>query len=286
MKKITIALATLILIVFSAGLLISQAKATGQETCPDGDGWVKVDDLSDYSFTYVPDGDYIITDNCYKHATYVHFGTGDTVEADEHCSWEWVGWQLKYKCKTHELSHASFKLEKVEEEPEVCEDEQATNYQQEGECQYPEEEECIPYESAWVLSENEEYCEEEEEPEQPEQPREPGQKGTPPTFQGSTTEAPGVCGINDIGNVANIYVKTTGNAGELEVQWSLPENADKVHIIYGLEQKAEHALLNTPNDGNEVIRDLTSGRHYWFAVAGVRDCGVGNYSNWYDPIVP
>lgn len=152
----------------------------------------------------------------------------------------------------------------VEPEPEVCEDESALNYGKEEECEYPEEEPTPT-------------------PEEP-KPEEP--QGNPPTFAGSSTGAPGVCPINDIGTVANIFVKTTGEKGELEVQWSLPERADQVHIEYGLEQKATHALLNTPNDGSEVIRDLESGKHYWFRVAGVRGCGVGQASGWFDPIVP
>ena len=156
-------------------------------------------------------------------------------------------------------------------EPEVCEDENATNYGEEEECEY--EEEPTP-----TLS-----PEPTREPTPTEEPKLPS---TPPTFQGSTTEAPVTCPINTVGNTANINVLSTGQKGELEVQWSLPSGADKVHIRYGLEQVAQYALLNTPNDGNEVIGGLTSGSHYWFSVAGVRDDCVGAYSSWFDPIVP
>lgn len=93
------------------------------------------------------------------------------------------------------------------------------------------------------------------------------------------------CGDSKPEKVANINVVTTGNKGELEVQWSLP-NSNSVHIEYGLEQFAQHALLNTPNDGHEVIGGLASGKHYWFRVAGVNGCAVGDYSGWFDPIVP
>lgn len=127
-----------------------------------------------------------------------------------------------------------------------------------------------------------EDCPEEEEP-TPTPTKEPEHVSTLP---GSTTETPASCPINDISRVANIFVKTTGNKGELEVQWALPANADEAHIEYGLEKNATHALLNTPNDGNEVIKGLKSGEHYWFRVAGVRDCGVGAFSDWFDPIVP
>jgi hypothetical protein len=102
---------------------------------------------------------------------------------------------------------------------------------------------------------------------------------------GSAGSPPGPCTDSIPSTVASINVKSTGIKGELEVQWALPLGADKVHIQYGLEKIAQYALLNTPNDGNEIIRGLTSGNHYWFSVAGVNGCAVGNYSNWFDPIV-
>lgn len=114
---------------------------------------------------------------------------------------------------------------------------------------------------------------------------EPGQPGNPPTFAGSSTEAP-TCSDVKPGIVANIFVKPTGAKGELEIQWALPSGAEKAHIEYGLEQSAQHALLNTANDGNEVVKDLVSGQHYWFRVAGVNGCAVGDFSGWYDPLVP
>lgn len=122
--------------------------------------------------------------------------------------------------------------------------------------------------------------------EEPTPTEQPSQPGNPPTFAGSSTEAPGVCGDTRPSRVANINVVTTNEKGELEVQWALPIGADKVHIEYGLKQSAEHALLSTPNDGNEVIRRLKSGEHYWFRVAGVNGCAVGDYSDWFDPLVP
>lgn len=106
---------------------------------------------------------------------------------------------------------------------------------------------------------------------------------TPVTQPGN---GPVVCTDREPGKVANIFVTTTGNTRELEVQWSLPADADKVHIEYGLEKSAQHSLLNTPNDGNEVIKGLTSGQHYWFRVAGVNGCSVGSHSEWFDPLVP
>ena len=125
-------------------------------------------------------------------------------------------------------------------------------------------------------------CEEPEVTPTPEQPKEPS---NPPVFAGSSTGTP-QCGDSKPSNVANINVTVTGNKGELEVQWALPTGGDRVHIEYGLEQNAQHALLNTPNDGNEVIRDLVSGKHYWFRVMAVNGCAVGDPSIWFDPIVP
>lgn len=111
--------------------------------------------------------------------------------------------------------------------------------------------------------------------------------GTPPTFAGSSTEAPGDCDQPKPGRVVNIDVLSTGSKGELDVHWSLPTGAELAHIEYGLTQSGtEHSLLNTPNDGNEIIRSLNSGSHYWFRVAGVNGCAVGEYSDWHDPLVP
>lgn len=131
-----------------------------------------------------------------------------------------------------------------------------------------------------VIDEISEPCEEE-----PETPQ-PGGWSPEPEGNKSTTNAPGVCSINDIGDVANIYVDSgTPNDNKVEVQWSLPQNADQVHIMYGEYGKPyEHALLNTANDGNEVIGGLKNGVNYNFKVAGVRGCGVGNYSKEFDPM--
>lgn len=105
-------------------------------------------------------------------------------------------------------------------------------------------------------------------------------------LENNSTGTPGECGDVRPDRVANINVTTTGNTGELEVQWSLVENADRVHIEYGLEKYAQHALLDTPDDGNEVIRNLKSGEHYWFRVMAVNGCSVGQPSDWFDPLVP
>jgi len=84
--------------------------------------------------------------------------------------------------------------------------------------------------------------------------------------------------------VANINVVNTGIPGKLNVNWSIPEAGSSAHIEYGTDKVPEYALLNTPNDGNEIIGGLTKGQHYWFRVAGVNGCAVGDYSDWFDPV--
>lgn len=108
--------------------------------------------------------------------------------------------------------------------------------------------------------------------------------GNPPTFAGSSTDAP-VCGDSKPGDVANVnVVQGTANDGTVLVQWSLPTNADKAHILYwevghsNQEHGFAHALLGTPNDGNEEIHLLKNHVNYAFAVAGVNGCRVGDFS--------
>lgn len=166
-----------------------------------------------------------------------------------------------------------------EEVVDVCPEE---GVQPTGPCEEPKDY-CDTLEG--VQAEDEDCPKEEDPTPTPTEVPQPG--GWSPEPEGNRKPGPpGVCTGEFIGNVANINVVSTGNKGELEVQWALPSNANQVHIEYGLEQNAQHSLLNTPNDGNEVIRNLVSGKHYWFRVAGVDGCSVGNWSRWFDPIVP
>lgn len=87
---------------------VTPAGAT--DVCPNDGDWDKVDGLSGTTYTYTPPESCEVTDNCYKHSTYVHYGSGATVTADEHCSWEWAGWHFVWRCHQYDLSHASFKL--------------------------------------------------------------------------------------------------------------------------------------------------------------------------------
>lgn len=79
-----------------AGLNI--ASAAGQETCPDMGNWVKVDNLSGFTYTHQVDKGYEVAESCYKAGTDVVYGDSNTVEAHD----------------KHELSHASFFVQAVE----------------------------------------------------------------------------------------------------------------------------------------------------------------------------
>lgn len=127
-----------------------------------------------------------------------------------------------------------------------------------------------------------------EEPEvTPEPTKAPEQlQGNPPVFAGSSTETPSVCSVSDIGKVSHINVlQGTPNDHKVTVQWPLVLGADSVHIWYReySESTWTHALLNTPNDGNEEIGELKNGINYAFAVSGVKGCGVGALSPEFDP---
>lgn len=94
------------------------------------------------------------------------------------------------------------------------------------------------------------------------------------------------CGDIKPGDVPGIFVAVgVPNDGKLEVRWWPPSGADKVHIRYTEYSSNDwhYALLNTPNDGKEVIGSLKNGTNYNFQVAGVNGCAVGNWSSIFDP---
>lgn len=93
-----------------------------------------------------------------------------------------------------------------------------------------------------------------------------------------------VCGDTAPAKIPNIFVDNAG-VGKLEVRW-IPTGGDKAHIFYGLEVgKPLFSLIDTPNDGVEVIGGLNSGSHYWFAVTNGSGCAWSQLSDWYDPVV-
>ena len=116
-KKLAVTIGILLASFIALGSMVPAGASVAQATCPEGNGWVKFDGLNGFEYMYTPPDGYQVVNNCYKHATYVHFGTGDTVNADKHCSWKWINGRPKYVCKTHEISHASFELEKLAPTP-------------------------------------------------------------------------------------------------------------------------------------------------------------------------
>lgn len=242
------------------------AEATGQETCPNSAPWVKVDDLDGHSYTYTPPEGYTVTDNCYKHSTYVHFGSGDTVETDSH--WECNPW-WNCKWKKYELSHASFKLEKVETEPEVCEDDSALNYGKELPCEYPPVDPCIELldGSEFAIRGDEVVaC--------------PTPTPEPPvtTNAGRTVEAP-VCPDGSTTQlVANLHVWRNGGSADVNffltegnhanIYWKVNDAGDWQHAVSGI----------TPNSDNFIsytINDLDPNLGYTFGVQQTVGCGGG-----------
>ncbi len=105
MKKL---LALIVLLVLCTGIVLVTEKVTaqGQDTCPQGNGWVKVDDLSGYSYTFdAPEGT-LIVESCYKASTTVVFETYNPPQESVTITSTVInpGGQIA------ELSHASFKL--------------------------------------------------------------------------------------------------------------------------------------------------------------------------------
>jgi len=88
------------------------------------------------------------------------------------------------------------------------------------------------------------------------------------------------------GEVANLNVDSgVIGDGKVIVQWSLPTNADKVHIRYS-ENDGDwrYGALDVPNTGSYEIGGLTNNTHYWFQAAGVNGCAVGPWSRSFDPL--
>lgn len=114
---------------------------------------------------------------------------------------------------------------------------------------------------------------------------------TPPVTTETTVSEPSTASApmcNDVPpkEVANVYVwGGEPNDGCVEVRWIPAEGGSQAHIRYSEELgNWRYALLNTLNDGNEPICSLNNGVHYWFQVAGVNGCAVGEWSKAFDPL--
>lgn len=101
LRRVTLAVVLGVVAFLLMGYAANAETLDRQETCPNTDfdpvtgGWVKVDGLDGftYTFTDIPDG-FEVTENCHKRATIVVYGTGPTVTSPD----------------KFELSHASFFL--------------------------------------------------------------------------------------------------------------------------------------------------------------------------------
>jgi hypothetical protein len=99
------------LAVLPAGLFLAPADAQAcTNVCPSGDGWEKIEGLSGYEYTYTAPEGKVITDTCYKHASYdPHYEEINPPSSEVTVTADWHG------DKHPELSHASFKLEDYSE---------------------------------------------------------------------------------------------------------------------------------------------------------------------------
>lgn len=136
-------------------------------------------------------------------------------------------------------------------------------------CEYEEPKECIPYNQAWVLAEDEEYCEEPEE-EIPVPVPTPGLPGNAPTFAGSSTNAPGVCEASIPNTPANPLVWRKG--GSAIIQWIPDNTANQARIYWRINGQATWMYsLTTYNSGYVTINDLGS-NDVTFGVAQFNGC--------------
>jgi len=273
-----------LLVVLAAGIFIyimwawlQPGRVGATDTCPSGEGWVKVEGLSGTTYEYEPPNSCEVTDNCYKHATYVHYGTGATVTAD----WHWVYVGRHWQWKQYDLSHASFKLAcepTVTPTPPVCDEQQYTC----GECsEKPNDDWCGEYkydyckdnyscgyiDDEWVCA-----C-----------PTEPPTTPTPtPETRITTTSTPSGCTENcgtpactdsTPKEPANPHIYRNGDCAI--VKW-YPTEGDKANIYYKqvTSDGWQYSVVGIPNTGNYQVCGLDS-MDITFAVQQVNGCAAG-----------
>lgn len=130
-----------------------------------------------------------------------------------------------------------------------------------------EEEECVPYELAHVLDENEEYCEPEVTP-TPEVTPVPQNPSTDHVNRAG--EAPGVCSATIPNSPANPLVWRKG--GQAIVQWVPDSTVNQARIYWMVNGQATWMYsLTTANTGYVVINDLGA-NDVTFGVAQFNGC--------------
>lgn len=76
----------------------------------------------------------------------------------------------------------------------------------------------------------------------------------------------------------------SGNTASLVLHWGTNPNYGSVNIVYGENiGQWSYAALNIPNNGQFTIGALKPHQTYWFQVAYVRGCAVGDFSHPVDP---
>lgn len=171
----------------------------------------------------------------------------------------------------------------IPDEPEICDDDSATNYGEEGACTYPEEDPCNPQDNqlSVVRLDLPIDCEE------PEVPDEPTTPGNPPTFAGSSTEAPVCTNGNTTKVVANGHVirGVNGDFSKAIVNAFITEG-DSVNIYWRIvgDDAWHHSSANEYPDGikpngdkfiSYQVNELDPNGDYDFGIEQKNGCGGG-----------
>lgn len=101
----------------------------------------------------------------------------------------------------------------------------------------------------------------------------------------NTTSTP-TCDILKPESINDVWLQPdASNNGTLVLRWGVNDKYSRVNVVYGLTPgDMRYSLLNTENDGVEEIKGLANGTHYWFSVANLDGCAVGDYEVWRDPL--
>lgn len=73
----------------------------------------------------------------------------------------------------------------------------------------------------------------------------------------------------------NIKAVSGPNTGEITLTWDKSERADYYRIAYGQSSKNyEYGALNIGNTDSYVVKNLSSGKNYYFILLAVNNCGT------------
>jgi hypothetical protein len=106
----TLLIAAILMSALSFFVLYGNVTAQGQDTCPDGGEWVKVDGLNSLSYEYTAPEGYEIIETCYKASTTVVYETIDPPQTSITITSEV---ENPNENAFQDLSHASFRLQAI-----------------------------------------------------------------------------------------------------------------------------------------------------------------------------